>query len=133
VCVAPPGSEQAARLEPDGGPDVLLAHVVPHHHRQALRPGLLVEHRLAAVAVAGDGERVGDVVTDELAPHGGQAGEVLVRRAALLQDAGGDEQGVGEGAGGPRGPGRAHTWGRRSGPGLQCSAVQCSAVQCSAV
>ena len=73
---------------------------------------LLPEHCLAALAVAGDGEGVGDVVADELAPHGSEAGEVLMRGAPLLQNPRRHKQGVGKLAGHSKNSGASHTWNR---------------------
>ena len=67
------------------------------------------EHGLAALGVARDGEGVGDVVADQLAPDGCEASEVLVRVVLLPQDPGGDEQGVREGSGNPSISGGSHT------------------------
>ena len=71
--------------------------------------GLLLEHGPAALGVAGDGEGVGDVVADQLAPDGGQPGEVLVRVVLLSEDPGGDEQRVRQRSGHSGIPGGAHS------------------------
>ena len=73
---------------------------------------LLPEHCLAALAVAGDGEGVGDVVADQLAPHGSESGEVLVWGASLLENPGGHEQGVRKLTGHPQNSGTSHTCNR---------------------
>ena len=70
---------------------------------------LLPEHRLAALAVAGDGEGVGDVVADQLAPHGSESCEVFVWGASLLEDPGGHKQGVRKLAGHPQNSSASHT------------------------
>ena len=74
---------------------------------------LLPEHCLAALAVAGDGEGVGDVVADQLTPHGSESSEVFVWCAPLLEDTGGDKEGVGKLAGHPQYSCTSHTCNRR--------------------
>ena len=107
-----PWTKEAAGLQSYGGPDVLLAGVVLHHDGQTLLMGLLLEHGSAALGVAGDGEGVGDVVADELAPHGSEASEVLVRGAPLLQNSRRHKQGVGKLTGHSENSGASHTWNR---------------------
>ena len=105
-----PRTEETAGLESDGGPDILLAGVVLHHDGQTLGVVPRVVHGAAALRVAGDGQGVGDVVGHELAPDGGQGGQVLVLVVALPQDGGGDAEGVRQGrTWHTRGPGGAHT------------------------
>ena len=105
-----PWTQEAAWLQSDGRPDVLLAGVVLHHDGQTLLMGLLLEHRSAALGVAGDGESVGDVVADQLAPDGGQPSEMLVWVVLLSQDPGGHEQRVRQRPGHSGLPGGAHTY-----------------------
>ena len=104
-----PWTQEAAWLQSDGRPDVLLAGVVLHNDGQALLMRLLPEHGPAALGVARDREGVGDVVADQLAPDSGEASEVLVGLVLLPQDPAGHEQGVWEGSSEPRLPGGAHT------------------------
>ena len=81
-----------------------------HHDGQTLGVLGAVHGRAAALRVAGDGEGVGDVVGDQLAPDGGERGEVLVPGVPLSQDGGGDEERVSQGrARHPGGPGGAHS------------------------
>ena len=104
-----PWSKETAWLQSDGGPDVLLAGVVLHHDGETLLVILLPEHGPATLRVAGDGESVGDVVADQLAPDGGQPSEMLVWVVLLSQDPGRHEQRVRERPGHPGLPGGAHT------------------------
>ena len=105
-----PWSKETAWLQSDGGPDVLLAGVVLHHDGQTLLVPLLPQHGPAALGVARDRKCVGDVVADQLAPDGCEAGEVLVRLVLLPQDPGRDEQRVGEGSSEPSLSGGSNTY-----------------------
>ena len=91
-----PGTQEAARLESNGWPDVFLTSVVLHHDGQTLLVTLLPQHRLAALGEARERQSVGDVVAHQLTPDGSEGGEVLVRQVLLHQDPGGDEQRVWE-------------------------------------